>query len=60
MDKNRIEDVAEQGERARNSKALVIKAKWRRSGGCAVKEGRSRLMPERTTVQAGARSQPRP
>jgi len=26
MDKNRIECVAEQGERARNRKALVIKA----------------------------------
>lgn len=29
MDKNRIEGVAEQGERARNREALVIKAKWR-------------------------------
>jgi len=38
MDKNRIDGVAEQGERARNCEALVIKAKWRRSGGCAVKE----------------------
>jgi len=38
MDKNRIEGVAEQGERAKNREALVIKAKWRRSGGCAVKE----------------------
>jgi hypothetical protein len=38
MNKNRIEGVAEQGERARNRKALVIKAKRRRSGGCAVKE----------------------
>ena len=38
MDKNRIEGVAEQGERAKNRKALVIKARWRRSGGCAVKE----------------------
>jgi len=27
MDQNRIEGVAEQGERARNRKALVIKAK---------------------------------
>ena len=55
MDKNRIEGVAEQGERARNHEALVIKAKWRRSGGCAAKEcdpylGRSRLVPERATV----------
>lgn len=38
MDKNRIEGVAEQGERARNRKALVIKARRRRSGGCAAKE----------------------
>ena len=59
MDKNRIEGVAEQGERATNREALVIKARWRRSGGCAAKEcvltrgdlasclkGR-RLLPER-------------
>ncbi len=38
MDKNRIEGVAEQGERATNREALVIKARWRKSGGCAVKE----------------------
>jgi hypothetical protein len=38
MDKNRIEGAAEQGERARDREALVIKAKWRKSGGCAVKE----------------------
>ena len=38
MNKNRIEGAAEQGERARDREALVIKAKWRRSGGCAVKE----------------------
>ena len=38
MDKNRIEGGAEQGERARNREALVIKAEWRKSGGCAVKE----------------------
>ena len=38
MDKNRIEGAAEQGERARNRKALVIKARRRKSGGCAVKE----------------------
>ena len=59
MDKNRIEGAAQQGERACDRKALVTKAKWRRSGGCAVKEcvltwgdlalflkGR-RLLPER-------------
>ena len=55
MNKNRIEGAAEQGERARNREALVIKARWRRSGGCAGKEcvlapGRSRLTPERATV----------
>ena len=38
MDKNWIEGAAKQSERARNRKALVIKVKWRRSGGCAVKE----------------------
>ena len=38
MNKNRIEGVAEQGERARNREALVVKARRRRSGGCAVKE----------------------
>ena len=38
MDKNRIEGAAEQGKRARFRKALVIKAKRRKSGGCAVKE----------------------
>jgi len=38
MDKNRIEGVAEQDERAINREALVIKAKRRKSGGCAVKE----------------------
>ncbi|TXG88763.1 MAG: hypothetical protein E6R15_11040 [Zoogloea sp.] len=38
MDKNRIEGAAEQGERANDREALVIKAKWRKSGGCAAKE----------------------
>ncbi|QII87453.1 hypothetical protein G3T20_23040 [Bordetella hinzii] len=38
MDKNRIEGAAEQGERAKNREALVIKARRRKSGGCAVKE----------------------
>ena len=38
MNKNRIEGVAEQGERAWNREALVIKARRRRSGGCAAKE----------------------
>ena len=38
MNKNRIEGTAEQGEWAMDHEALVIKAKWCRSGGCAVKE----------------------
>ena len=38
MDKNRIEGVTEQGERANNHGALVIKAKRHKSGGTAVKE----------------------
>ena len=38
MNKNRIEGATGQGERANNREALVVKAKWRRSGGCAVKE----------------------
>ena len=38
MNKNRIEGVADQGERARNREALVTKGKRRRSGGRAVKE----------------------
>ena len=38
MNKNRIEGAAEQGERAKNREALVIKARRRRSGGCAAKE----------------------
>lgn len=48
MDKNRIEGAAEQGERARNCEALVIKAKRRKSGGCAVKgEGTLGVGPEK-------------
>jgi len=38
MDKNRIEGAAEQGERASDCEALVIKAKWRKFGGSAGKE----------------------
>ena len=38
MNKNRIEGVAEQGERARDREALVTKGKRRRSGGRAVNE----------------------
>ena len=38
MDKNRIEGATKQGERAGSREALVIKAKWRKCGGCAMKE----------------------
>jgi hypothetical protein len=38
MNKNRIEGVANQGERAEDREALVTKGKRRRSGGRAVKE----------------------
>ena len=38
MNKNRIEGAAEQGERASNREALVIKARRRKSGGCAATE----------------------
>jgi len=38
MNKNRMEGAAKQGERAKNREALVIKAKRRKSGGCAAKE----------------------
>jgi hypothetical protein len=38
MNKNRIEGAAAQGKRAKDCEALVIKAKQRRSGGCAAKE----------------------
>jgi hypothetical protein len=49
-DKNRIKGVAKQGEQAQNCKALVIKVRWRKFGGFAMKEcgsylGRSRLVP---------------
>jgi hypothetical protein len=37
MDKNRIEGAAKQGERAENRETLVIKARWRKCGGCAMK-----------------------
>jgi hypothetical protein len=38
MNKNRIEGAAEQGERAINREALVTKTRWRKYGGCAMKE----------------------
>jgi hypothetical protein len=49
MDKNRIEGVAEQGERAQCREAVVIKARWRKSGGCAVKPGVIRPATKRAT-----------
>src|SRR6202022_2936932 len=65
MNKNRIEGVADQGERAINREALVIKGKRRRSGGRAVKEcvltwGDLASCPKGRRCRAGARSQPRP
>ncbi|MCY1312396.1 hypothetical protein D9M70_628200 [compost metagenome] len=38
MNKNHIEGAAEQGERAKSREALVIKARQRKCGGCAMKE----------------------
>ena len=65
INKNRIEGVADQGERANNRKALVIKGKRRRSGGRAVKEcvltwGDLALCLKGQRCRAGARSQQRP
>ncbi len=72
MNKNRIEGVAKQGEWAWNHKALVTKARWRKSGGCAAKEcvltrgdlalclkGR-RLMPEREVSKGRSSLSPKP
>ena len=64
MDKNRIEGVADQGERAKIREALVVKERWRKCGGCVMKEcgpylGTPRLVPERATVKTGAGSQQR-
>ena len=64
MDKNGIEGAANQGERAAYREALVVKERWRRCGGCVMKEsgpylGTPRLVPERATVKTGAGSQQR-
>ena len=64
MDKNRIEGAANQGERARNREALVVKERRRKCGGCVMKEcgpylGTPRLMPERATTRIVAGSQQR-
>ncbi len=63
--RNRIQGVVGQGERAEDREAVAAKEPLRRSGGCAGKVtesylGRSRLMPERATLRGGARSQLRP
>jgi hypothetical protein len=63
--RNRIQGVVGQGERAKDREAVAAKEPLRRPGGCAGKVtesylGRSRLMPERATLRSGARSQPRP
>ena len=52
MDKNRIKGAAEQGERAYCREALVIKAKRRKSGGCAAKEcaGTRRVTTQRARL----------
>ena len=65
MNKNRIEGVVDQGERAKNREALVINGKRRRSGGRAAKEcvltwGDLALCLKGRRCRAGARSQPRP
>ena len=65
MNKNRIEGANEQSERARDREALVIKASWCKSGGCAVKEcvltwGDLALCLKGRRRGAGARSQQRP
>jgi hypothetical protein len=56
MNKNRIEGTANQGERATNREALVVKEGWCRCGGCVVKEcgpylGKPCLVPERATMK---------
>jgi hypothetical protein len=63
--RNRIQGVVAQGERANDREALATKEPLRRSGGCAAKVtesylGSSRLVPERATPRGGAKSQPRP
>jgi hypothetical protein len=65
MNKNRIEGVADQGERASNRETLVINGKRRRSGGRAVKEcvltwGDLAFCLKGRRCRTGARSQPRP
>jgi hypothetical protein len=54
MNKNRIEGAAEQGERAMNCEALVIKARRRKSGGCG--RGRSDILTAPTPILSWAMS----
>ena len=65
MDKNRIRGAAERGERAMNREASVVKARWRKSGGCAGKDrvltwGDLALRLKGRRWRTGARSQQRP
>jgi len=41
MNKNWIRGATEQGEQASDCEALVVKATWRKSGGC---EGKDRVL----------------
>jgi hypothetical protein len=64
MYKNCIEGAADQGERARNREALVVKGRWCRCSGCVMKEcgpylGTPCLTPERAAALAVAGSQQR-
>ncbi len=50
-----MEGVADQGERANDREALVVKERRRKCGGCVMKEcgpylGTPRLVPERATA----------
>ncbi len=38
MNKNRIQGDVDQGELAKSSEALVVKCRWRKSGGCTGKD----------------------
>lgn len=50
-----MEGVADQGERANDREALVVKERWRKCGGCVMKEcgpylGNPCLTSERTAA----------
>ena len=38
MDKNRIRGDVDEGEQAKDCEALVVKCRWRKSGGCTGKD----------------------